>query len=437
MKPSLALCAFVATGLLSAVAPLTARSQTWQMLLPSPGEAPEGLGGNLLIDPFRSSPAAGVILAIQKSSLDGPAVPSILRLTPTDASSSDFTIEPLDGGLVGGRLAYFPGDGLYTAGFSSTTTGSKENAQTIMKWHVLRSREADQGNWGTWKYEDSYQLTGVTRGKTTTYNSRAHAITSDSSGNVYVCGWANDGRVNRWIIRRKTSSGWTKVYDAAATDSYSIPYGIHFVPAGGNNPAPALFVAGIFNNRWTVLRSLNQGTSWSAWSAVGPWPDDGSLASANDLASDSDGNIYVCGVRGRDSRNHGWVLRKSSDGGQNWVTLLDQPSTTDSWAVRLAIDAANNITVAGAIHTSLYTPKWTIVRNSPGQDWSGSPTASWETRIYPLGQNTPSSSKGRGMVMDAAGNMFFTGDVIDWTDPEDGTLYSGTRVGLLRLVPAH
>jgi hypothetical protein len=432
MKPKLALSTFAATALLFAVAPLTARSQTWQMLLPSPGEAPAGLGGNLLIDPFHSSPAAGVLLAIQKSSLDGPEVPSILRLTPTDASSSNFSIEPLDGGLVGGRLAYVPGDGLYTAGYSVTTTGSKGNAQTIMKWQVRRSSEADQGNSGTWSNNDSYQLSGITKGKTTAYNSRAHAFTSDDSGNVYVCGWANDGKVHHWIIRRKTSSGWSKVYDATATDNYSIPYGICFVPAVGNNPAPALFVAGIFNNRWTVLRSLNQGDSWQA---VGPWPADVSMASATDLARDGDGNIYVCGVRGRDGQNRGWVLRKSSNGGQDWVTLLDQPSVTDSWAVRLTIDAANNITVAGAIDAADGTPRWAIVRNSPGQTWSGSPTASWETRIFPLGPNTPSPSKGRGMATDAAGNMFLTGDVIDWTDPADGTYYSGTRVGLLRMTP--
>jgi len=39
------------------------------------------------------------------------------------------------------------------------------------------------------------------------------------------------------------------------------------------------------------------------------------------------------------------------------------------------------------------------------------------------------------MVTDALGNMFLTGDVGNWTDPDDGTYYSGGRVGLLRLVP--
>ncbi|MCI0541040.1 MAG: hypothetical protein L0Z50_38045 [Verrucomicrobiales bacterium] len=128
------------------------------------------------------------------------------------------------------------------------------------------------------------------------------------------------------------------------------------------------------------------------------------------------------------------MLRKSSDGGQGWETLLDQPSQIDSWAVRLAVDPANNITLAGSIDGANGSPRWAVVRNSPGQAWSGSPTASWETLTFPFGEDATFLSKGRGMVFDASGNIFLTGDVIDWTDPEDGSFYSGTRVGLLRPV---
>ncbi len=54
--------------------------------------------------------------------------------------------------------------------------------------------------------------------------------------------------------------------------------------------------------------------------------------------------------------------------------------------------------------------------------------------MFPFGEFTSPTSKGRGMVSDANGNLFLTGDVIDWTDPEDLIHYSGTRVGLLRWV---
>jgi hypothetical protein len=407
----------------------TAHAQTWHMILPSPlpNSAPAGLGRDLLINPFTSSPAPGVFLAIEKSSSDGSEVPSVLRVTPTDASSSSFTIEPMDGGLVGAsRLGYKQGDGLYSVGYSVTTTGRKGNAQSVMTWKVRRSNEANQGNLNTWQEDDSFQFAGTSKGTTTAYQSRAYGITTDASGDVYVCGFAYDGRVNHWIIRKKSSTGWATVRDAKAADDYSIPYDICFVPAGGNNPAAAIFAVGILNDRWTVLRSRDQGASWQP---VGPWPADGSQASACDAAGDNDGNIYVVGVRGRDGYNRGWVLRKSRDGGTTWETLLDQPSTLDSWAVRLAIDGANNISLAGAIDGANGSPRWAVVRNSPGQLWPDS----WAARIFPLGENTTGLSKGRGMAADASGNLFFTGDVINWTNSTDGTVYSG--VGLLRMVP--
>ncbi len=412
---------------------LSSHAQSWQILLPSPVQdsAPTGLGRDLLINPYNSSPAPSVFLATEKFNWSDGS--SIFRLTPTDATSRQFDMEPVDGALsAASRLAYNPGDGLYAAGFALTVTGSKGKTTSLQTWKVLRSSEAAQGDSGTWGEDDSFNLTTVTKGKTTVNNARAHGITTDDLGNVYVCGSASDGRVNHWVVRKKSGTTWGKVYDTAAADAYSIPYDVCFVPQGGNNPAPALFVAGLFNNRWTVLRSVNRGTSWQA---VGPWPADGRLASALDVASDSLGNVYVVGVRGRDGQNRGWVLRRSTDGGTNWETLLDQPSTTDSWSVRLSIDGSDNITLAGAIDGANGSPRWAIVRNSPGQAWSGSPEASWETRIYPLGLDTPSQSKGRGMVTDSNGNMFLTGDIINWTDPEDETFYSGTRVGLLRLVP--
>lgn len=399
------------------------------MLLPSavPGPISTGLGRDLLIPPFISTPARDVFLAIEKPGWERPEVSSIFRVTPADASWSSFSAAPVDGELgVVTKLAYNPGDGLYAVGLKSVTTGLKRNTQTVLTWTVRRSQESDQGNPNTWLTDDSFQFTGTSKGKAVAYNSRAHGAATDSSGNVYVCGWASDGRVNHWIIRRKSTAVWAKVFDTAAADAHSIPYSTCFVPQVGNNPTEALFVAGILNNRWTVLRSQNADALVPTWQTVGPWPADGSMASACDVASDSNGNIYVLGVRGQDGQNRGWVVRRSTNGGQNWEDLLDQPSQNDSWAVRLTIDGANNITVAGSIDGASGTPRWAVVRNSPGQLWSDS----WTARTFPLGENVGGMSKGRGMVADASGNLLLTGDVIEST-----ATTTTTYVGLLRMVP--
>lgn len=403
-------------------------AQSWQMILPNPaaGAAPTGMGNDVLINPFTTSPAPGVFLAIGGATGES----SIYRLTPINADSSTFAIEPADSGLlIASKLAYRPSDGLYAAG-AAVSTGSRKSTSTQF-WKVRRSPEAGLGNPGTWLDDDTFQFSSTAKNLKLPLNSRAMGIAADRdgkvAGNVFVCGWASDGNVNHWIIRKRAlAGGWSTVLDLKAADGYSMPVKMCFVPQGGNNPTAAFFAVGILNDRWTVLRSLNQGASWQA---VGPWPTDGSQASAYDVASDSLGNIYVVGSRGRDGYNRGWVLRKSSDGGLNWTDLLDQPSQLDSWAVRLAIDGADNITLAGAIDNASGSPRWAIVRNSPGQTWADS----WATGIFPLGDNATGISKGRGMAADASGNLFLTGDISNWTDPVDSTVVSGT--GLLRFAP--
>ena len=114
-------------------AALTSHAQTWQMLLPSsvPGAAPENLGRDVLINPFTSSLAPGIFLATSGSTF---------RLTPTDPSSSRFTIEPVDGALnAASRLAYNPGDGLYAAGYIITSSTIKGRTTSLQTWKVRRS----------------------------------------------------------------------------------------------------------------------------------------------------------------------------------------------------------------------------------------------------------------------------------------------------------
>lgn len=411
----------VCTGTALLLAAMAAQAESWEVILPNPVAAPEGVGQDVLIDPFRPSPAAGILLATEKPNLQSKQA-TIVRLTPTDAASTAFTMEALDAGLLRVlRLSYKQGDGLYAVGFG---TVSKRGVVTKV-WKTRWSKEADQGNAGTWQDNDSFLFAS----KTANYDSSAVAIAADPDHNVYVCGYAHDGTVNRWIIRRKGPNGrWATVYSAASQDTYSQPYGICFLPQTGNNPAAAIFVVGIFNDQWTVLRSRDQGVNWEP---VGPWPADGSLAQAWDVVGDNQGNLYVVGVRGRDGMNRGWVVRRSSDGGSQWEDLLDQPSESDSWAVRVAVDGANNVTVAGAIDNASHAPRWAVVRNRAGQSWADS----WAARTFPFGVDTPWDSRGRGMVSDAAGNLFLTGRVYNWTDSDDGRSYGGSRVALLRMVP--
>lgn len=99
-----------------------------------------------------------------------------------------------------------------------------------------------------------------------------------------------------------------------------------------------------------------------------------------------------------------------------------------SWAWRILIDSADNVWVSGAVHRPDNFPRWTLVRNSPGQQWQDSADGSdsWSHRTL-LPTNPGYKSKGRGMTLDPAGNLFLTGDAIDSSIPIN------TYVGLLRL----
>jgi hypothetical protein len=81
---------------------------------------------------------------------------------------------------------------------------------------------------------------------------------------------------------------------------------IAFFPGNDANAISAIFAAGIFNNRWTVLRSQQQG-AWATWHPVGEWPEDGTVAEAFEAFCDASGSFYVGGVRGNNGANEGWV----------------------------------------------------------------------------------------------------------------------------------
>jgi hypothetical protein len=237
-------------------ATLTAHTQTWDAedaLLPGPGFAPEGDGYAVLINPFTSFPAPGVFVGYNTSGYGGP---SILRLTPNDASSSSFTVEAVDHGLtMVTRLANNDGDALYAAG-SAPIDPKARNATHV--WKVRKS--AAQGDPGNWVNEDTFVLAKNAP-------STAYGITTDSLGNVFVSGVARDSKAPHWIVRRKTPGDiFRTVFDAKGDNGNMIPT-VCFFPGNATNPNPAVLTVSDLNSKWTVMRSQSQGAS-GTWQQV-------------------------------------------------------------------------------------------------------------------------------------------------------------------------
>lgn len=426
MKPRKPLGALLATTLLVAV---TAHTQTWDsenVLLPSPGYPAAGDGHAVLIDPFTSAPAPGVLVGFNST---GVGNTSILRLTPNDSSSSSFSVEALDNSLTTvTRLAYNDGDALYAAGNAPIDPRARSVTHV---WKVRKS--TGQGNSGTWTGDDTFILAK------NAYSS-AWGMTADYGGNVFASGVASDGKTPHWIVRRKIPGGlWTTVYDVKGNNVNMIP-AMCFFPGNANNRNPAVFTVSDLSSKWTVMRSQNQGAS-GTWQPVDSWTGGGAAASAYDAVCDAvTGNIYVIGCRGLNGNNpSGWVIRMSSDGGNSWTTLLDVAGS-GSWASRAAIDGAGNVSISGVINptktpTTAGTPLWKVIRCASPQTPSSWLTSFMNADTLPFGQAT--SSRGRGIAADPAGNLFATGMLVDWSDNSTipATTYPGSHVGLLRLVP--
>ncbi len=271
---------------LLAVAALTSHGQTWEQLLPSSTITPAtGGSANVLVNPFSQDLSKPGIFV---GHWPGSGVASIYRLTPADPQALSYIVEPVDNGLgVVRRLGYSAYDGtlqgtLYAVGYST------ESRATV--WKVRKSETG--GGTNTWI--DDGPSFSLKKGA----NSIATGVTADTSGNVYACGRASDGAWPHWIVRRKTPGGaWTTVHDLKGSGD-TTANGISFCPQGGNNPASAIFAVGNLNNKWTVMRSQNQGVS-GTWQAVDSWsPDSRTSAAAADAACDSAGNIYVVGYQG-------------------------------------------------------------------------------------------------------------------------------------------
>jgi hypothetical protein len=371
--------AVLATALL-AVAATAARAQTWETLMALDHDD----GYVVMIDPFSDPllPGSPGLFLGGSSSLG-----AVLHL---DQSTTPDTLLPSDPtASVVERLGTDALGNLYSAG--SITVGSQSS------WQVRKSQDAG----ATWTTVDNAS-TWAPKGDST-----ALGVTADASGNIYVCGQAylsSTARSPYWVIRKGANYGqnWTKVY--TSTKNIAIGAGVQFVPAVPGKHAGGVFAAGRQTpggvTQWTVLRSRNLGLSWET---VDAWaPGKNSSAVATGVTSDSQGNLFVIGYDG--SSTPGWYVRKSSDGGSSWQTILNkyaQSSMSLTFPRDLATDGGGNLYVVGNTGGLSGSSTWTVRRWDAGtQAWD-----EWPAALRFLG----SGYAARGIAIDAAGSAYVTG----------------------------
>jgi len=271
----------------------------------------------------------------------------------------------------------------------------------------------------------------------TTPNDRAQGITVDSSGNVYVCGYAyiSSGQTVQSISKYNTSG--TIQWQRTLTDSYfthqDAAYGIA-VDNSGN-----VYVCGYgTNSSGTAVQSI------SKWNNSGTiqWQNTltDAYSSPYDIAQgitvDSSGNVYVCGFGTNSLGNYVQSISKWNNSGTiQWQnTLTDSYTTPSDSAQGITVDSSGNVYVCGYGNNSLGYTVQSISK------WNTSGTIQWQRTLTDT-YTTPDDIA-QGIAVDSSGNVYVcgygsnsSGKTVQFIAklPSDGSktgTYSGTNFGV-------
>jgi hypothetical protein len=264
------------------------------------------------------------------------------------------------------------------------------DAATTQHW-IVRKFSA-----GSWITMDDYQYSPG-RG------AQATSVTSDSSGNIYVAGYAVDNvSLWHWIVRKFSGGTWTTSddYRYPATPGDSTPTAIASDFSGN------LYVAGYAADNSSVQHWLVRKFSGGAWSTI----DDynyiaGHGANATALTKDLSGNIYTAGFSTDVTNVPYWIVREYSGGTWTTIDVFQYTSGQSSRANAITSDAAGNIYVGGYGNDASTAQHWIVQKYSAGV---------WSTSDDFFYQNSTSSSPvAFSLSTDAAGNVYASGGALD------------------------
>jgi hypothetical protein len=252
--------------------------------------------------------------------------------------------------------------------------GTVFDASHDRRWIVRKSTD----NGVNWTLSDNYITNEDPTYNSTILEAGARGVVVDMSDNIFVTGTLqkelSDAIV--WIVRKSDDGGasWTTVDEYQYTGSYKC-----FAMGIDKNSSDHLFVAGSCTPtgeaaRWIVRRSIDGGTTWTTI-------EDYQLASGNNSAAngirvDAGNNIYVTGSAMLYSYyNPYWITRKSADGGATWTTVdnFGRISYRSNFGYKLEVDNTGNIYASGTCANANYRSgfDWVIRKSTDaGATWT-------------------------------------------------------------------
>jgi uncharacterized delta-60 repeat protein len=241
-------------------------------------------------------------------------------------------------------------------------------------------------------------------------NDYGHDIAADSAGNAYVVGTISVSDFNNDMWTRKydsfTSEEWTQTFGDISLGSDQ-GNGIA-VDGDGNVISVGIvdFGSGDFD---ILIRKYNsEGViQWMRSEDSG----DNNYDSAQDVAVDANGNIYVVGTtQSTGSESDAWIRKLDASGTTQWTRVFNGADDMSDRATGVTVDTDGFVYVTGSTYVNgQHGNIWIIKYNNEGiEEWT-------VTVDGPEHQN----DFGEAIAADDQGNVYVTGSLESLTTYED------------------
>lgn len=267
-----------------------------------------------------------------------------------------------------------------------------------------RSRNADY-DYATVCYNASGVLQWATIYDNAIGDNRATHIGMDSAGNLYVTGQSDVGSttVNYDITTIKYNSAgvqqWLKTYSGAALND-DIPSAFYV------NPAGSVFVTGSVDTDATTAVSNDYVTLKYDTTGTLQWSQlYSNTASSNDVSKgiieDATGNVIVTGYAETIPQKNGVTIKYNASGVSQWTNIFNEVGDNSDRPTSMAMDASGNLFVAGSV------VEYGTDKNFALQKINTAGTTAWVRTIN--GTSVGSSDSAQGVVVDSSGNVYVAG----------------------------
>ena len=248
------------------------------------------------------------------------------------------------------------------------------------------------------KYNNSGNLQWQrTLNSTITDTDQSYALATDTSGNVYVVGYAavSGGGVYDLFIAKYNTSGtiqWQRKL-AAGSSSYEVAYG---VATDSSDNVYVTGFTGVSNSEELLIVKYNS-------SGTIQWQRKLSGASSDygyAIATDSSSNVYAVGTTDVSGNYDLQIVKYNSSGTIQWQRKLVGTGSSAEVGRGIAVDSSGNVYICGQTDSGISTSDILVAK----YDTSGA--IQWQRR---LGSST-NDDVGNSIAVDSSGNVYICGD---------------------------